>query len=630
MTQSSPAPRTGGQILIDALRIHGTRTVFCVPGESFLAALDALYLVRDEISLVVCRQEGGAAHMAEANGKLTGEPGVCFVTRGPGSTNASIAVHTARQDSTPLIVFVGQVARETMDREAWQEIDYRHMFGHIAKWVDQIEDPARIPEYINRAFHVATSGRPGPVVLALPEDMLEQVVTVADCPRYRRSAAAPTPEAMSELNAMLSKAQRPLVVLGGGWTRQASADVAAFAEAFDLPVACAFRRQDLLDNGHPNYAGETGLGMDPQLAQRVRDADLLIAVNARLGETSTIGYTLLNVPRPAQKLIHAHADPEELGHVYHADLPIHASPAEFARAARGLWPASPPDWREWTRAAREGYLAHSQPGQPPVQGGVDFGKAMLHLRETLPADTIITNGAGNYTLWVQRFWRYGGLRTQLAPTSGTMGYGLPAAVAAKIEHPERTVVCFAGDGCFLMNGQELATAVQYRAAVIVVVVNNGMYGSIRMHQERHYPHHVWGTELANPDFAALARAYGAHGETVEKTEDFPAALARAGGGARRADRAARQSRTAVAEADGAGAAGRGQALRHGVSGPCGSAAARGPRPAMRRRPIQRPIQRPMFPALTSGLIGLHSRIATKPSRAATTMRWPSLCARAPD
>jgi acetolactate synthase-1/2/3 large subunit len=527
MNKATLPGRTGGQILVDALRIHGIDTAYCVPGESFLAVLEALYQSRDAIRLVVARQEGGAAHMAEAHGKLTGEPGICFVTRGPGSTNASIAVHTARQDSTPLILFVGQVGRDAMGREAWQEIDYRHMFGHIAKWVDQIDDARRIPEYVNRAFHVATSGRPGPVVLALPEDMLTDVVQVADGPRYRRSAAAPTAQALEGLLTELARADRPLVVLGGGgWTSAACEDLAAFAQSFDLPVACAFRRQDLIDNRHPNYVGETGLGMDPRIAQRAKDADLIIAVGARLGETSTQGYELLAVPRPAQRLVHVHADPEELGHVYHADVPVLASMPEFARAARALRPERPGPWGDWTRAARADYLDHLLP--PVVMpGDVDLGQVMVQLGEALPADTIVSNGAGNYTLWVQRFWRYGGLRTQLAPTSGTMGYGLPAAIAAKLVHPERTVVCFAGDGCFLMNGQELATAMQYGANVIVIVVNNGMYGSIRMHQEKHYPGNVWGTALTNPDFAVLAQSYGAHGEVVTRTSEFATALERA-------------------------------------------------------------------------------------------------------
>ncbi|CAM3412309.1 thiamine pyrophosphate-binding protein [Bordetella sputigena] len=527
MTPTQPASRTGGQILIDALRIHGVDTAFCVPGESFLAAIDAFHDARDAIRLVVCRQEGGAAHMAEAHGKLTGKPGICFVTRGPGATNASIGVHTARQDSTPLILFVGQVARDCMGREAWQEIDYRHMYGHIAKWVDQIDSAARIPEYINRAFHVATSGRPGPVVLALPEDMLAESAAVADSPPFQRAQASPPADAMREMGERLARARRPLVILGGGgWTRQASENLGAFAAAFDLPVACAFRRQDLLDNQHPNYVGEAGLGMDPRLARRIKEADLILAVGARLGETTTNGYTLLDVPRPAQSLIHIHADPEELGHVYHADLIMNAAMPAFAAAAAALpAPAAPAPWREWTQSARADYLDNLQPGAMP--GPVDMGRVMVFLREHLPADAIITNGAGNYTLWVQRFYQYRGMRTQLAPTSGTMGYGMPAAVAAQLAHPDRTVVCFAGDGCFLMNGQELATAVQYGLNILVIVVNNGMYGSIRMHQERHYPGRVCATELRNPDFARMAQAYGAYGEVVERTDDFPAAFERA-------------------------------------------------------------------------------------------------------
>jgi acetolactate synthase-1/2/3 large subunit len=519
-------PRSGGQVLVDALRIHGTDTAFCVPGESFLAVLDALYGAKDDIKLIVCRQEGGAAFMAEAHGKLTGKPGICFVTRGPGATNAAIGIHTAKQDSTPLIVFVGQVGRDAMSREAWQEIDYRQMYGHVAKWVDQIDDARRIPEYISRAFHVATSGRPGPVVLALPEDMLTDMVTVADSPRYHRIEQHPAPAAMAELTSMLAQARQPLVLLGGGaWTREAGDDIARFAEAFALPVACAFRRQDLFDNRDPHYVGEAGLGMDPKLAARIKASDLVIAVGPRLGETTTNGYTLFDVPKPVQRLVHVHRDANELGRVYSADLMINAGMDEFARAAAALRPNGQPAWREWTEAARKDYLNNLQ--HTPVQRMVDLGEVMQHVRETLPADSIITNGAGNYTLWVQRFYQYRGFRTQLAPTSGTMGYGMPAAVAAKLAHPERAVVCFAGDGCFLMNGQELATAVQYGLNVIVVVVNNGMYGSIRMHQEKHYPERVHGTELINPDFAALAQAYGAAGECVERTEDFPAAFARA-------------------------------------------------------------------------------------------------------
>lgn len=526
MMSSTLASRTGGQVLVDALRIHGADTAFCVPGESFLAAIDAFHDARDVIRLVVCRQEGGAAHMAEAHGKLTGQPGICFVTRGPGATNASIGVHTARQDSTPLILFVGQVARECMGREAWQEIDYRHMFGHIAKWVDQIDDPRRIPEYISRAFHVATSGRPGPVVLALPEDMLAETVQVEDAPPYRTAQAAPAPRDMAELRDLLAAAQRPLALLGGGgWTRQASEDIAAFAQTHGLPVACAFRRQDLLDNRHECYVGEAGLGMDPKLADRIRQADLILAIGPRMGETTTNGYALIDVPRPHQKLVHVHADPEELGRVYQADLPINAGVASFAREAAHLQAPAACRWPAWMQAARADYLANLEPGSMP--GDLDLGVVVKHLRETLPADSIITNGAGNYTLWVQRFYQYRGLRTQLAPTSGTMGYGLPAAVAAKLRHPERTVVCFAGDGCFLMNGQELATAAHYKLNIIVIVVNNAMYGSIRMHQERHYPGRVCATDLTNPDFVALAQAYGLHAERIARTEEFAPAFDRA-------------------------------------------------------------------------------------------------------
>jgi acetolactate synthase-1/2/3 large subunit len=523
---SATTMRSGGQILVDALKIHGTDTAYCVPGESFLAVLDGLYQARDAIRLIVCRQEGGAAHMAEAHAKLTGEPGICFVTRGPGSTNASIAVHTAKQDSTPLIVFVGQVGRDAIGREAWQEIDYRQMFGQVAKWADQNDDIRRIPEYVSRAFHVATSGRPGPVVLALPEDMLAEMAAVADSPRYRRSSMPAAPEAMAQMAAMLAQAASPMILLGGGaWSRAASEDIARFAEAFRLPVACAFRRQDLFDNRHPNYIGEAGLGMNPKLAARIKAADMVIAVGPRLGETTTGGYALFDIPKPVQQLVHVHRDAGELGRVYCADLMINAGMDEFARAASQLRPAAAPAWEGWTADAHADYLASLQ--HTPSSGMVDMGAVMAHLRDTLPADAILTNGAGNYTLWVQRFYQYRGLRTQLAPTSGTMGYGTPAAIAAKIVHPERTVVCFAGDGCFLMSSQEMATAAQYGLNVIFIVVNNGMYGSIRMHQERHYPGRVHGTDLANPDFVALAKAYGAAAELVERTEDFAGAFARA-------------------------------------------------------------------------------------------------------
>jgi acetolactate synthase-1/2/3 large subunit len=520
--------RTGGQVLVDALRIHGVKTAYCVPGESFLAVLEALHQVRDDLKLIVCRQEGGAAHMAEAHGKLTGIPGICFVTRGPGATNASIAVHTAAQDSTPLVLFIGQVARDCVGREAWQEIDYRHMYGDMAKWVAQIDDASRIPEMISRAFHVATSGRPGPVVLSLPEDMLAETVIVPDAGPYRVTPSAPDPQAMLQLRERLLQAQRPLMVLGGGgWTRAGSQAIGEFAKAFELPVISAFRRQDLIDNRHRCYSGEAGLGMNPKLAERIGQADLIISVGARLGETSTNGYTLLNIPIPAQQLVHVHPDPEELGRVYQATLPITANVNAFSTAAVELVAPEAGDlsWHAWTLQARADYTSTLEP--EPMPGQVNLGEVVRHISQELGRDAIITNGAGNYTLWVQRFYEYGGIRTQLAPTSGTMGYGVPAVIAAKIVYPEREAVCFAGDGCFLMNGQELATAVQYGLDPVIIVVNNGMYGSIRMHQEKHYPGHVYGTDLQNPDFVALAKAYGAYAERVERTSDFPQAFARA-------------------------------------------------------------------------------------------------------
>ena len=522
---SAPCPRSGGQVLVDQLKIHGVDIAFGVPGESYLAVLDALYDARDAIRFIVCRQEGGACNMAEAYGKLTGRPGICLVTRGPGATNASIGVHTAFQDSTPLILLIGQVGRDVVEREAFQEIDFRRMFGPMAKWVAQIDDAARIPEYLSHAFHLAVSGRPGPVVLALPEDMLTDTVVVADVARYKRVAAHPGPADMQQMRALLEQAQRPLMILGGsGWNVQACADIRAFAQANGLPVACSFRCQDLYDNRDDLYIGDMGTGINPALAQRVRDADLVLCVGARLGEMTTSGYTLLDIPRPQQKFVHVHAGAEELGRVYQSDLPINAGMPEVAQAARALAPVEG-SWNEWTRAARRDYLAWIKPG--PMPGQLDLGEVMTRLGQRLPADAIITNGAGNYAVWVHRFYQYNGFRTQLGPTSGAMGYGVPAGVAAKLVHPERMVVSFSGDGCFLMNGQELATAAQYDAAVLFVVVNNGMYGTIRMHQERNYPGRVNGTTLKNPDFAALARSYGLHGEAVEKTADFEPAFERA-------------------------------------------------------------------------------------------------------
>ena len=518
--------RSGGRILVEQLRIHGADMAFCVPGESYLDVLDALHDAREEIRLIVCRQEGGAAFMAEAYGKLRGRPGICFVTRGPGATNASIGVHTAFQDSTPMILFIGQVGGNVVEREAFQEIDYRRMFGPMAKWVAQIDRAERIPEFLSRAFHVAVSGRPGPVVLALPEDMLLSRVMVEDAPRYARVKAHPGNDDVAQLRSMLAAAAKPLVILGGGdWDATACADIRRFIEANNLPAACSFRRQDLLDNRHPNYCGDVGIGIAPALAERIRAADLILAIGPRLGEMTSSGYTLFDVPVTKQRLIHVHTGAEELGRVYRAELMINSGMPEFAAQAAALAPVDASRWQQWTQDAREGYLANLRHG--PMPGPVDLGEIMAFLRATLPEDTIVTNGAGNYAGWVHRFYQYTGFRTQLAPTSGAMGYGVPSAIAAKAVHPDRTVISFSGDGCFLMNGQELATAAQYRLPVVFIVVNNGMYGTIRMHQEREYPERVHGTTLQNPDFAALARAYGLHGETVERTADFEPALRRA-------------------------------------------------------------------------------------------------------
>jgi acetolactate synthase I/II/III large subunit len=525
MTQPS---RSGGQILVDALKIHGADTAFGVPGESYLDVLDAL---RDSgIRFIVNRQEGGAAFMAEAYGKLTGRPGICFVTRGPGATNASIGVHTAFQDSTPMILFIGQVGSDFTDREAFQEIDYRRMYGQMAKWVAQIDRADRIPEYLARAFQVATSGRPGPVVLALPEDMLTAVAAVADTGRYAPVQASPAAAQIAQLRRMLAAAQRPLVLLGGGgWNAQACADVQRFAEANALPVACAFRFQDLLDNAHPNYIGDVGIGINPKLAARVKNADLILAIGPRLGEMTTSGYELLAAPVPRQRLVHFHASAEELGSVYQAELMIVSGMAQAASMLAAMEPVDATPWRGAAAKAKAELLAFQQ--RPPIfedgQAPLDLWQVVQDIGAAAPADTIITNGAGNYATWAHRFHRYGGLRTQLAPTSGAMGYGVPAGVAAKIVHPGRTVITFAGDGEYMMNGQELATAVQYRAGLVIIVFNNQMFGTIRMHQEKNYPGRVSGTELHNPDFAALAQACGAHGEVVEATAQFAPALARA-------------------------------------------------------------------------------------------------------
>jgi acetolactate synthase-1/2/3 large subunit len=515
--------RSGAQILVDSLKIHGVDLAFGVPGESYLAVLDSLH--DSDIRFIICRQEGGAANMADAYGKLTGRPGICMVTRGPGATNASLGIHTAHQDSTPVILFIGQVSNEVVEREAFQEIDYRRMFGPMAKWVAQIDRADRVPEYMSHAFHTATSGRPGPVVLALPEDMQTDMATVPDTACYQRVAAHPGPSQMEKLREMLSQAKRPMVIVGGGgWSRKACDDLQAFVTAYNLPVGCSYRCQDLIDNEDPHYVGDVAVGLNPKLAERFKTCDLLLVIGARLGEWTTVNYTLFDLPRLKMKFVHVHPGAEELGRVYQGDLLINSGMPEFAEAARGLKPVERA-WDDWTRSARADLEAWQQPVQVP--GNVNMSEVVRFLRERLPRDAIITNGAGNFSLWPHRFYRYGPFRTQLAPTSGAMGYGVPAGVAAAIVHPERTVVTFAGDGDFLMTGQELATAAQYDAKVLFLVINNSMYGTIRMHQEREFPGRVSGTQLKNPDFAALARAYGFHGETVEKTSDFAAAFDRA-------------------------------------------------------------------------------------------------------
>ncbi|HPE00314.1 MAG TPA: thiamine pyrophosphate-binding protein [Burkholderiaceae bacterium] len=529
---SLPAARTGARLLVDQLLIQGVRRLYCVPGESYLAVLDALADCADRLQVVVNRHESGSAFMAEAEAKLTGQPGVAFVTRGPGATNAAIGVHTAAQDSTPLVLFIGQVGSDARDREAFQEIDYRAMFGGIAKWVVRIDRADRIPELVARAFQTATSGRPGPVVVELPEDMLAASTRVADALRHRPVGTAPGAQQLELLRSLLADAHRPLVLAGGsGWTTQACADLRRFAEAHALPVTCAFRRQDLYDNRLPNYAGDVGIAINPRLAARVREADLLLALGARLDEMTSSGYTLIEAPVPMQTLVHAHADAAELGRVFQPALAIQATPPELAAALAALAPPTAPRWAAATRQARTEY--EQWQARPAVYAdatpALDLWEVVQILRRALPADAIVANGAGNFATWGHRFWRYAGLRTQLAPVSGAMGYGVPAAIAAKIAAPERSVVCLAGDGDFLMTGQELATAVAQRAGVLLLVFNNGLYGTIRMHQEREFPGRPYATALANPDFAALARAHGAFGTRAASTEEFgralPAALA---------------------------------------------------------------------------------------------------------
>lgn len=519
-------PRTGGQILVDQLKLHGVGQVFCVPGESYLAVLDALHDAA--ISTIVCRQEGGAAYMAEAVGKMTGKPGIVMVTRGPGATNASCGIHVAAQDSTPLIMFVGQVARDMKEREAFQEIDYKAVFGSMAKWVVEIDRAERIPELVSRAFHVATQGRPGPVVVALPEDMLTDQVVVKDALPFAPAVMKPGVADMEALQKRLLAAKRPIVLAGGsGWSEQGVKDLVQFAENFALPVAVTFRRQMLFPADHPNFAGDLGIGPNPKLLQRVKEADLVLLAGGRLSEMPSQSYTLLDIPGDGDKLIHVHPGAEELNKVYRAGLGILAAPQAFAEAAAALPKPNAVNWAGEAKAAHADYKAWSDTTKVRTAGDLQMAAVMAHLVQAMPSDTVYCNGAGNYATWVHRFWPFRSFASQLAPTSGTMGYGVPAAVAAKAVQPSREVIAFAGDGCFMMNGQEFATAIQYDLPIIVVVVDNGMYGTIRMHQEREYPGRISATALKNPDFAALARAYGGHGETVRSTEDFAGALERA-------------------------------------------------------------------------------------------------------
>ncbi|MVW79608.1 thiamine pyrophosphate-binding protein [Bordetella sp. 02P26C-1] len=523
---STAQARLGGHILVDQLAAHGVKHVFCVPGESYLAVLDGLHDAK--IDVTVCRQEGGAAMMADAHGKLTGEPGICMVTRGPGATNAMAGVHIAKQDSTPMILFVGQIERGMREREAFQEMDYRAVFGTQAKWVTEIDQIERIPELISRAFHIATSGRPGPVVIALPEDMLTETATVPDAPRYEVIDSAPTAGQLKQLEQLLAEARSPVAILGGTrWSAEAVEQFAAFAERLSLPTAVSFRRQMLFPADHPCFIGDVGLGINPALLKRVADADLVLLVGGRMSENPSQAYTLLDIPVPRQKLVHVHPDSAELGRVYRPTLAINTSPASFAEALANVKGPSQPAWAADTPAARESYLRWSDPTTIQTPGQLQLGGVMAYLEKALPADAIMTNGAGNYATWLHRFHRFTRYGTQLAPTSGSMGYGLPAAVGAKRVQPEKTVVCFAGDGCFMMHGQEFATAVQYDLPIIVVLIDNGMYGTIRMHQEKHYPGRISATQLKNPDFAAYAQAFGGYGERVETTEQFGPAFERA-------------------------------------------------------------------------------------------------------
>jgi acetolactate synthase I/II/III large subunit len=512
--------RTAAEVLVDQLRIHGVRHVFCVPGESYLAVLDAFH--DSDLSVTVCRQEGGACMMAEAVGKATGRPGVVFVTRGPGATNASPGIHIAKQDSTPVVMFVGQVARDMKEREAFQELDYRAVFGSMTKWTTEIDDPARVPEIVSRAFYVAANGRPGPVVVAIPEDMLIERVAVADAPPFALIETSPGAAEMEKFAQMLGASRSPIILLGGSrWSQEACDQMGRFAQKYSLPVSTTFRRGHLFDQTNPCYAGDLGIGPNPKLLERIKSSDLVVLIGGRMGELPSQSYTLFDIPGPQVPFIHVHPGTDELGRVYSPALAINATPTAFVAALENLKFAKAPagdakganaDYREWTE----------KPTDQP--GGVNFGKIVVWLRENLPPDAIICNGAGNYPAWIHRFFRFRRFAQHVAPASGSMGYGVPAAVAMKRLYPDRTVVCVSGDGDFLMNGQEFATAVQYNLPFTTIIADNGMYGTIRMHQEREYPGRVSATDLRNPDFAAYANAFGGYGVSVERTEDFPAAF----------------------------------------------------------------------------------------------------------
>jgi acetolactate synthase I/II/III large subunit len=524
MTISRP-PRSAAQILVDCLIANEVRHVFCVPGESYLAVIDEL---RDrDVTITVCRNEAGAAMMAEATGKATGRPGVCFVTRGPGATNASPGIHIARHDSTPMILFVGQIERAFRDRDAFQEVDYRAFFGSMTKWVAEIGDARRVPEIVSRAFQLAMEGRPGPVVISLPKDMLTDRVVVKDARNTQPIETAPSAQDIADFTARLAVAREPILILGGSrWNEAALASVRGFAERFSLPVVTSYRRATLFDATHPSYAGDLGIAPNPKLVARIKHSDMPILLGGRLGEIPSQGFTLFDIPRPNAELVHIHPAAEEFGRLYQASLSIHASPIGFARALEDVSPATPPAWRDGARRAHGDYLAWTDV-VTPQPGYVNLGEIMVWLRENAPGDAIVCNGAGNYAAWIHRFYRFREFNAHIAPTSASMGYGVPAAVAMQRLHPDRLVISINGDGDFLMNGQEFATAVQYELPIVVIICDNASYGTIRMYQEREYPGRVCATDLRNPDFAAYARAFGGVGFTVERTGDFPAAFAAA-------------------------------------------------------------------------------------------------------